>query len=112
MQLMNELLSTGLHMDGVIYGTLLSICASNNLCEEAESFFEQMKAEGFTPNIFHYSSLLNVYSVDGDYLKAESLLKEVKSAGIELNKVFSSSLLSLLYNLKVLENNIQFPNSL
>lgn len=74
-------------MDNVIYGTLLAICASNNLCEEAERFFQQMNAEGISPNLFHYSSLLNAYSVDGHHKKADELIKSMKSAGLVPNKV-------------------------
>lgn len=87
MQLVQELENKGLHMDGVIYGTLLATCASNNLCEEAESYFQQMKDEGFPPNLFHYSSLLNAYSADGNYMKAEKLVNDMKSSGLVPNKV-------------------------
>lgn len=74
-------------MDSVIYGALLSVCASNNQRKEAERYFEEMKSEGHSPNIFHYSSLLNAYSADGNCKKAEELIQEMKSAGLEANKV-------------------------
>lgn len=74
-------------MDSVTYGTLLAICASNNLCNEAEMYFAQMKNEGHSPNVFHYSSLLNAYSGDGKYLKAEKLVNDMKSSGLVPNKV-------------------------
>ena len=74
-------------MDGVIYGTLLAICASNNKLEEAESYFKQMKDEGHSPNMFHYSSLLNAYSMCGDYKKAQTLVQDMKSAALVPNKV-------------------------
>lgn len=74
-------------MDNVIYGTLISVCASCNKCKEAESYFNQMKIEGHVPNVFHYSSLLNAYSMDGNYEKAEEILREMKSAGLVPNKV-------------------------
>lgn len=74
-------------MDSVIYGTLLSVCASNNQCAEAERYFEEMKSEGHSPNVFHYSSLLNAYAVHGNYKKAENLIQDMRSAGLELNKV-------------------------
>ena len=61
-------------MDGVMYGILLAICASNNLCAEAQSYFNQMKVEGHSPNVYHYSSLLNAYSSGGDYKKADELI--------------------------------------
>ena len=87
LELVKELKYNGLPMDSVIYGTLLSVCASNNQCKEAERYFEEMKSEGHSPNVFHYSSLLNACSVDGNYKKAEELIQEMKSAGLELNKV-------------------------
>lgn len=74
-------------MDSVIYGTLISVCASCNKCKEAETYFNQMKIEGHVPNVFHYSSLLNAYSVDGNYEKAEEIFKEMKLAGLVPNKV-------------------------
>lgn len=77
----------GLQMDCIIYGTVLSVCASHNQSSEAEKYFEQMKKEGYSPNVFHYSSLLNAFSGDGNYEKAEMLIEEMKSVGLELNKV-------------------------
>lgn len=95
MQLVQELRSKGLHMDSVIYGSLLAICASNNLCEEAEMYFQQMKNEGHPPNVFHYNSLLNAYSVDGNYMKAEKLVNDMKSSGLVPNKVSFHHCLSI-----------------
>ena len=74
-------------MDGVIYGTLLVVCASNTKLEEAESYFNWMKDEGHLPNVFHYSSMLNAYSISGNYRKANELVQDMKSAGLVPNKV-------------------------
>lgn len=87
LELVQELQHNGLHMDNVIYGTLLAVCASNNKWEEAESYFNQMKVEGHSPNLFHYSSLLNAYSASGNYKKADELVQDIKSAGLVPNKV-------------------------
>jgi pentatricopeptide repeat protein len=87
LELVRELQHNGLHMDSVIYGTLLAVCASNNKLEEAESYFNQMKDEGHSPNVFHYSSLLNAYSINGNYKKADELVQDMKSAGLVPNKV-------------------------
>lgn len=87
MELVWELQHSGLHKDSVIYGTLLAICASNTKLEEAESYFNQMKDEGHSPNVFHYSSLLNAYSISGNYRKADELVQAMKSAGLVPNKV-------------------------
>ncbi|KAJ9538047.1 hypothetical protein OSB04_030780 [Centaurea solstitialis] len=95
MELVQELNNKGLQMDGVIYGTLISVCASCSKCKEAESYFNQMKIEGHTPNVFHYSSLLNAYSVDGNYEKAEEIFREMKSAGLVANKVVLTTLLKV-----------------
>ncbi|PKA56305.1 Pentatricopeptide repeat-containing protein [Apostasia shenzhenica] len=95
MQLIQELESNGLQKDSVIYGSLIAICASNNLCEKAEEYFNQMKDNCCTPNIFHYSSLLNAYSISGDYVKAEKLIKDMNSAGIEGTKVVLTTLLKV-----------------
>lgn len=74
-------------MDSVIYGILLDVCASNSRCEEAESYFNQMKDEGHSPNVFHYGSLLNAYSINGNYKKADEIIENMKSAGLVPNKV-------------------------
>ncbi|XP_039121799.1 pentatricopeptide repeat-containing protein At1g10910, chloroplastic isoform X1 [Dioscorea cayenensis subsp. rotundata] len=95
MHLVQELENNGLHKDSVIYGTLISICASNNLSEEAEAFFQQMLDEGCCPNIFHYSSLLNAYSLDGNYTKAEKLVESMNSSGVAPNKVILTTLLKV-----------------
>ncbi|GMQ01821.1 hypothetical protein CsSME_00048316 [Camellia sinensis var. sinensis] len=94
-ELLQELKSNRLHVDSVIYGTLLAVCASNSQCEEAENFFNQMKDEGHSPNIYHYSSLLNAYSVDGNYKKADMLVQDMKSAGLVPNKVMLTTLLKV-----------------
>lgn len=86
-------MSNGLLMDSVTYGSLLSVCASHKECNEAEKYFQKMKAEGQSPNVYHYSSLLNAYSVDGNYEKAEALIEEMRSAGLVLNKVCLYALL-------------------
>ncbi|WCJ18296.1 Pentatricopeptide repeat (PPR) superfamily protein [Euphorbia peplus] len=90
-----ELKYNGLQMDSVMYGTLLAVCASNNQCEEARSYFDQMKKEGHLPNLYHYSSLLNAYSSDGNYKKAEELMQDLKLSGLEPNKVIWTTLLKV-----------------
>ncbi|XP_050256741.1 pentatricopeptide repeat-containing protein At1g10910, chloroplastic isoform X2 [Quercus robur] len=95
LELVRELQHSGLHMDSVIYGTLLAICASHTKLEEAESYFNQMKDEGHSPNVFHYSSLLNAYSISGNYRKANELVQDMKSAGLVPNKVILTTLLKV-----------------
>ncbi|EPS61248.1 hypothetical protein M569_13550, partial [Genlisea aurea] len=87
MELVREMESRGLAMDTVLYGTIISVCALNNRCEEAQKYFNKMKGEGFSPNSFHYSSLLNAYAYDGNYKKADELIQEMRSAGVNLDKV-------------------------
>ncbi|XP_019091705.1 PREDICTED: pentatricopeptide repeat-containing protein At1g10910, chloroplastic isoform X2 [Camelina sativa] len=95
MELVGELPHNGIQMDSVMYGTVLAVCASNGRCEEAENFIRQMKAEGHSPNIYHYSSLLNSYSWKGDYKKADELMAEMKSIGLVPNKVMMTTLLKV-----------------
>ncbi|XP_075108405.1 pentatricopeptide repeat-containing protein At1g10910, chloroplastic-like isoform X1 [Nicotiana tabacum] len=95
LELVQELMSNGLLMDSVTYGSLLSVCASHKECNEAEKYFQKMKAEGQSPNVYHCSSLLNAYSVDGNYEKAEALIEEMRSAGLVLNKVVYTTLLKV-----------------
>lgn len=80
-------------MDSVTYGSLLSVCASHKECKEAAKYFQKMKDEGHSPNVYHYSSLLNAYSADRNYEKAEALIEEMRSAGLVLNKVCHSTFL-------------------
>ncbi|XP_010544276.1 PREDICTED: pentatricopeptide repeat-containing protein At1g10910, chloroplastic isoform X2 [Tarenaya hassleriana] len=95
MELMGELPHSGIQMDSVMYGTVLAVCASNGLCDEAQSFFKQMKGAGHSPNIYHYSSLLNAYSSNGDYKKADELVDEMKFVGLVPNKVIMTTLLKV-----------------
>ncbi|XP_038683179.1 pentatricopeptide repeat-containing protein At1g10910, chloroplastic isoform X1 [Tripterygium wilfordii] len=95
LELVQELEFNGLQMDSVIYGTLLAVCASNDRCEEAESYFSKMKDEGHLPNVFHYSSLLNAYASGGSYKKAEDLVQDMRSSGMVPNKVILTTLLKV-----------------
>ncbi|XP_060964504.1 pentatricopeptide repeat-containing protein At1g10910, chloroplastic [Cannabis sativa] len=95
MELVQELQQNGVQMDNVIYGTLLAICASHNKLSEAERYFNQMKEEGHSPNVFHYSSLLNAYSMCGDYKKADILIQDMESTGLPPNKVILTTLLKV-----------------
>ncbi|KAL6297498.1 hypothetical protein ACE6H2_005640 [Prunus campanulata] len=95
LELVQELQCNELQMDSVIYGTLLAVCASNNKLEEAEGYFKQMKNEGYLPNVFHYSSMLNAYSISGNYKEADDLVQDMKSAGLVPNKVILTTLLKV-----------------
>ncbi|KAJ7968073.1 Pentatricopeptide repeat-containing protein [Quillaja saponaria] len=95
LELIQDLENNRLHMDSVIYGAILAVCASNNKWEEAERYFNQMKKEGHSPNVYHYSSLLNAYSVGGNYKKADDLIQDMKSAGLVPNKVILTTLLKV-----------------
>ncbi|XP_022762316.1 pentatricopeptide repeat-containing protein At1g10910, chloroplastic isoform X2 [Durio zibethinus] len=95
LELIKELKYNGLQMDGVMYGTLLAVCASNGLREEAQNYFNQMREEGYSPNLYHYSALVNAYSYDGNYCKADELMEEMKSSGLVPNKVMLTTLLKV-----------------
>ncbi|XP_075674561.1 pentatricopeptide repeat-containing protein At5g46580, chloroplastic-like isoform X2 [Castanea sativa] len=73
-------------------GTLLAVCALNTKLEEAETYFNWMKDEGHSPNVFHYSSLLNAYLISGNCRKADELVQDMKSAGLVPNKVILTTL--------------------
>ncbi|WVY93288.1 hypothetical protein V8G54_032376 [Vigna mungo] len=95
LELIQELQHNKLQMDGVIYGTILAVCASNSKWEEAEKYFNQMKSEGHSPNVYHYSSLLNAYSTCASYKKADMLIQDMKSEGLVPNKVILTTLLKV-----------------
>ncbi|KAE8668389.1 Pentatricopeptide repeat-containing protein [Hibiscus syriacus] len=95
LELIKELKYNDLQMDSVMYGTLLAVCASNGLCDEAQNYFSQMREEGHSPNVYHYSSLLNAYSYGGDYRKSDELMEEMKSSGLAPNKVILTTLLKV-----------------
>ncbi|KAL2342215.1 hypothetical protein Fmac_010155 [Flemingia macrophylla] len=50
LELSQELAHNKLQMDGVTYGTILAVCASNSKWEEAEYYFNQVKDEGSQNN--------------------------------------------------------------
>lgn len=87
LELIQELQDDNLQMDDVIYGAVLAVCASNGKWEEAECYFNQMKSEGRSPNVYHYSSLINAYSACGNFQKADVLIQDMKSEGLVPNKV-------------------------
>ncbi|CAL0309555.1 unnamed protein product [Lupinus luteus] len=95
LELIQELQNNKLKMDGVIYGAILAVCASNSKLLEAEYYFNQMKNESHSPNVYHYSSLLNAYSACGDYKKADRLIQDMKSEGLVPNKVILTTLLKV-----------------
>lgn len=95
LELIQELQDNKLRMDDVIYGAILAVCASNGKWEEAEYYFNQMKSEGRSPNVYHYSSLLNAYSACGDFTKADALIQDMESEGLVPNKVILTTLLKV-----------------
>ncbi|XP_031278103.1 pentatricopeptide repeat-containing protein At1g10910, chloroplastic-like, partial [Pistacia vera] len=95
LELVQELKHNGLQRDSVMHGILLAVCASNSLHEEAESYFNCMKDEGHSPNLYHDSSFLNAYSSGGNYEKADELAQEMKSSGLVPNKVILTTLLKV-----------------
>ncbi|KAK7246857.1 hypothetical protein RIF29_41727 [Crotalaria pallida] len=95
LELIQELQHNKLKMDDVIYGATLAVCASNNKLLEAEYYFNQMKNEGHSPNVYHYSSLLNAYSACGNYKKADRLVQDMKLEGLVPNKVILTTLLKV-----------------
>lgn len=72
----------------------MNVCAAHGLENEAVETFKEMCDAGFTPNLFHYSSLLNTYASKGRYEQAERVLLEIRAAGLTPNLVPPSSLLS------------------
>lgn len=95
LELVEELEDYGITMDSVIYGTLIAVCASNCQCKEAEMYYTRMRAEGHSPNMYHYSALLNAFSVKGNHQKADQLIEDMKSAGLIPNKVVLTTLLKV-----------------
>ncbi|CAI8591520.1 unnamed protein product [Vicia faba] len=95
LELIQELQDNNLRMDDVIYGAVLAVCASNGKWEEAECYFKQMKSEGRSPNVYHYSSLLNAYSACGNFQKADVLIQDMKSEGLVPNQVILTTLLKV-----------------
>ncbi|CAO2829923.1 unnamed protein product [Amaranthus hypochondriacus] len=94
-ELIKEMEHNEILMDAVTYGTVIALCASNGRCEEADMYFIRMQAEGLSPNMYHYSSLLNAYAVDGDYKKADKLVQDMQSARLLPNKVIWTTLLKV-----------------
>ncbi|MCH94088.1 pentatricopeptide repeat-containing protein, partial [Trifolium medium] len=55
-----------------------------------------MKSEGRSPNVYHYSSLLNAYSASGNVKKADALIQDMESEGLVPNKVILTTLLKCM----------------
>ncbi|KAM7251814.1 hypothetical protein ACFE04_023697 [Oxalis oulophora] len=104
MKLFQKMKQDGLSPDGFTYNTLLTGCikvkdgyaTALKLYEELKINGLQMDSdEGHSPNVYHYSSLLNAYSSDGNYKKADTLVEEMKSLGLVPNKVMLTTLLKV-----------------
>lgn len=86
-----EIKSSNLVQDAVIYGAIMNVCAAHGLEREAHATFQEMCDAGFTPNLFHYSSLLNTYASKGKYEQAEKVLQEIRAVGLSPNLVLPFS---------------------
>ncbi|XP_045817855.1 pentatricopeptide repeat-containing protein At1g10910, chloroplastic-like [Trifolium pratense] len=95
LELIQELQDNRMRKDDVIYGAIMAVCASNGKWEEAENYFNQMKSEGHSPNVYHYSSLLNAYSASRNVKKADALIQDMESEGLVPNKVILTTLLKV-----------------
>lgn len=103
-ELIKEMEHNEILMDAVTYGTVIALCASNGRCEEADMYFIRMQAEGLSPNMYHYSSLLNAYAVDGDYKKADKLVQDMQSARLLPNKVSIVTSMPFVRMIESIEN--------
>ncbi|KAK6159066.1 hypothetical protein DH2020_006380 [Rehmannia glutinosa] len=78
LQLLDEMRSVGLEFDEFTCSTVISACGREGLLEEAKSFFDGLKLNGYIPGTVTYNSLLQVYGKAGIYNEALSVLKEME----------------------------------
>ncbi|KAL0453419.1 UNVERIFIED_CONTAM: Pentatricopeptide repeat-containing protein, chloroplastic, partial [Sesamum latifolium] len=78
LELLDEMRSVGLEFDEFTCSTVISACGREGLLEEAKSFFDGLKLNGYVPGTVTYNALLQVYGKAGIYNEALSVLKEME----------------------------------
>jgi len=65
--------------DVVAYSTMINVCARCKAMREAERLFEEMRANGVSPNIVTYNSMVNAYGMTGQPDKAKAIFDGIPS---------------------------------
>merc|ERR1719238_2469942 len=89
-----EIGSQGIELTIVMYNTLIDACARCGRMEHLESIRADMKAQGVTPNIITYSTMLKGHCQNGDIQKGFLILDQVKKdAHLKPDEIMYNSLL-------------------
>ncbi|KAF5199106.1 Pentatricopeptide repeat-containing protein [Thalictrum thalictroides] len=103
--------SNGWPMDFILYNTLLSMCASLALEEEAEKLFEDMKGSPkCKPDSWSYAAMLNIYGSGGKVEKAMSIFEEMSKFGVKLNVMGCTCLIQCLGRAKRFQDVVRVYN--
>jgi pentatricopeptide repeat protein len=71
--------SRGIQVNNHTYSALLNICVKTNELDLALDVFQQLLAEGLTPNIVTYNILLEVYAKQGMWQQAVQTLSMIQT---------------------------------
>lgn len=95
---LQEMVAMGLQPDSFIFTSLLSVCASFGLEDEAKATLDKMKEVGVAANHYHYCALLNLYAEIRKPAEAEKLFSEVQQRHMPLDKTILSCMLKVYTN--------------
>lgn len=107
-----EMIGLGLQPDSFIFTSLLNVCASFGLEEEAKGILQKMTELGVAKNNYHYSAMLNVYAEIRKPEEAENLVSEIQQRCVPLDKTILSTLLKAYTNSGLLEKARNFFDGL
>ncbi|PIA32708.1 hypothetical protein AQUCO_04400120v1 [Aquilegia coerulea] len=111
LELWDRMKSNGWPMDFILYNSLLSMCASLALEEEAEKLFKHMKgSRKCRPDSWSYAAMLNIYGSGGKVEKAMSIFEEMSKFGVKLNVMGCTCLIQCLGRAKRFEDVVRVYN--
>ena len=81
----NEMKRRGMHLNVVIYTTMIHICDLLGDLEDGMKLLEEMKGVGIYPNKHTYTSLMHLAGTVGQVEKMEELFEEYKKSDVVVN---------------------------
>jgi pentatricopeptide repeat protein len=87
-ELLDIFIEKGMHPTLEVYTSLLAICSSRRLVEDAQAVYQMILQQGFEPDIKVYTPLVFIYASRCDVAGIVKLLHEMKERQIEMDEQF------------------------
>eukprot|EP01018_Ginkgo_biloba_P032296 Gb_19282 [translate_table: standard] len=99
--------------DLILYNTLLSMCADIGRVEEALMLFEEMgQSQNCKPDIWSYTSMINLYTSKAQVEEANNMLDKMMEAGFRPNVMICTCLLDCYGKVKRFDDVVRTFNLL